>query len=104
MTSVIVTTPEEIKKIVTQGVKDAITELASVSQIHHSPEALRLEQLKIKEFLSSDEVEALYGIPRATLATNRSRNMGPSFIRIGRSVAYTHKDILEYIHAGYTSR
>lgn len=104
MNAVIVTTPEEIQKIVTQSVKNAITELYAEPQAPQSPEALRLERLKMKEFLSSEEVEALYGIPRATLATNRSRNMGPSFSRIGRSIAYTHKDILDYIRAGYTSR
>lgn len=57
----------------------------------------KLEFLRKKPLLSSADVANLYGIPTATLATWRSRGMGPDYTKAEGSVFYTHQQIERWI-------
>jgi hypothetical protein len=65
--------------------------------------AERLEVLKRRELLTEGEVEELYGIPRASLNSMRSRGQGPAYITRGeggRRIGYRHRDVQAYLDAG----
>ena len=57
--------------------------------------AAKLSALRLKEALTSDEVELLYGITARTLADYRSAGIGPRYIK-GKPVRYRHRDVQEY--------
>lgn len=57
----------------------------------------RLELLKKKPLLTPADVSALYGIPTATLATWRSRALGPDYVKAEGSVFYTHQQMERWI-------
>ena len=61
--------------------------------------AARLEELKRKAFLSSKEVEILYGIPESTLRTLRCRGGGPDYHQQEKTspVRYTHDAIKNFM-------
>jgi hypothetical protein len=58
-----------------------------------------IEALKAKPYLSSKEVQQLYGIPESSLRTFRSRGGGPKFYQPyeNGAVTYTHADIQEFM-------
>lgn len=58
-----------------------------------------LERLKRKELLTTDEVEALYGLSAATLDTWRCRGGGPDYVKPSKSVFYRHTDIQKFLEA-----
>lgn len=61
--------------------------------------AVRLESLRRKELLSSQEVEALYGLNSGTLRNWRYKGVGPKFSQIGQLVFYKHQDLQNFIAA-----
>jgi hypothetical protein len=90
-----------VREAVAQELRSALAELPTVFNA-----AAELEVLRRKEYLTSDEVEKLYGIPAATLKTKRTRGGGPSFLQHARgtSVTYTHEDIRQYMERGRIRR
>lgn len=58
-----------------------------------------LEKLKRKPFITPKEVEALYGISRATLKAWRKDGKGPQYKQLygNGSVFYTHEEIRKFI-------
>ena len=62
--------------------------------------AAKLEVLKRRELLTSEEVEALYGIPSRTLSGLRQKGRGPRYIQeVERGpVYYSHPDINAYLN------
>lgn len=61
--------------------------------------AVRLEELRRKELLSSVEVEELYGLNSGTLRNWRAKSLGPKFSRFGQLVFYKHQDLQNFIAA-----
>jgi predicted DNA-binding transcriptional regulator AlpA len=62
--------------------------------------ATREEQsLPPKEFLSPVEVEAVFGIPKATQAKMRWNETGPDFAKLGSRVVYRRSDVYAWIAA-----
>lgn len=49
------------------------------------------------EYISTTEVQALTGIPEATLRYYRHKNTGPVSFRLGRRVVYRRSDVLTWI-------
>lgn len=90
-----------VKEAVTAELRTALAELPSVFQA-----AAELELLRRKEYLTTEEVEKLYGIPAATLKTRRTRGGGPSYLQHARGscVTYTHEDIRQYMERGRIRR
>lgn len=90
-----------VKEAATAELRRALAELPSVFQA-----AAELELLRRKEYLTTEEVEKLYGIPAATLKTKRTRGGGPSYLQHARGscVTYTHEDIRQYMERGRIRR
>lgn len=61
--------------------------------------AARLEDLRRKELLSSQDVEELYGLNSGTLRNWRAKGLGPKFSRFGQLVFYKHQDLQTFIAA-----
>lgn len=61
--------------------------------------ASRMEALKAKPTLTTEEVEELYGISAATLHTKRCRGFGPDYYQAstGGLVYYSHDDIRAWL-------
>ena len=54
------------------------------------------QDLAVKEFLSPDEVERLYGFKKSTQAKWRMQKLIP-YKKIGRFIRYDHKELKEWI-------
>lgn len=55
-----------------------------------------------KPFLSTHELAAILGIRRDTLAHWRCEGRGPKFMRVGRTVRYTHEDVERFLGRSMT--
>ena len=62
-------------------------------------DAARIETLRRRPYLNSEEVALLYGLNANTLKTWRCIGKGPAFIRDGRVILYDQKDLQEYVAA-----
>lgn len=56
-----------------------------------------LERLKRKEYLTPEEVEALYGLKATTLANKRSKAQGPEYIKDGDKIFYRQQTVRMYL-------
>lgn len=59
--------------------------------------AATIEFLKKKPLLTPGEVNQLYGIPVATLATWRSRGLGPDYVKAEGSIFYKNSQIAKWL-------
>jgi hypothetical protein len=59
----------------------------------------KLEKLKRREYLTPEEVEALYGLKPKTLANKRLKAQGPEYIKDGDRILYKHQAIKTYLEA-----
>jgi len=57
---------------------------------------VKLETLKRKEYLTEQEVGTLYSISPASIRSDRSRGLGPCYIKDGRRVLYSQKELARY--------
>jgi len=76
------------------AIKDGVKEAFS--------QAAYLAALKEKPFLTGKEVEALYGIPAASLKAWRRSHKGPRCLQRekGEKARYTHLAIIEFMECG----
>ncbi|UQZ88849.1 hypothetical protein C4J81_06400 [Deltaproteobacteria bacterium Smac51] len=58
--------------------------------------AARVALLNEKEFLTEKEVGDLFSIAPSTLRTERSRGIGPGYVKDGKKVLYSRKDLIAY--------
>lgn len=58
--------------------------------------AAELERIKRKDYLTEQEVAIFCSVSTSTLRSERSRRQGPAFIKDGKRILYTHKDLREY--------
>lgn len=63
-----------------------------------------MAELKLRETLSSKEVEKLFGIPAETLRFWRNNGTGPTFLKLERRVLYRRADLEEWLNAGTIHR
>ena len=76
---------------------DLLANVGGVELAAKLEQAASLELLRKKALLTPAEVSALYGIPTATLATWRSRALGPNYTKAEGSIYYTHQQIERWI-------
>ncbi len=81
MSQVVVMTPEELKRVVTEAV------LEVAESLKPSPEKKRL--------LTTGEVELEYGIGRRVLEAWRSNGEGPPYTTIGRKMVRYEREKLD---------
>ena len=60
---------------------------------------VQVERLKRREYLTPEEVEAVYGLKAATLANKRSKAQGPEYIKDGDRILYRQQAIKIYLDA-----
>jgi hypothetical protein len=58
-----------------------------------------VERLKRREYLTPEEVEAVYGLKAVTLANKRSKAQGPEYIKDGDKILYRQQAIKTYLDA-----
>lgn len=91
----------EIQECVETAIRNAISELlASIDSYQFSEIMVRaatLEYLKNKPLLTPSEVKQLYGISMATLATWRSRGLGPDYVKAEGSIFYKNSQIVKWL-------
>ena len=58
-----------------------------------------VERLKRREYLTPEEVEALYGLKTVTLANKRLKAQGPEYIKDGERILYRQQAIKAYLDA-----
>lgn len=56
-----------------------------------------MERIRRKEYLTEKEAALLFSLSAATLKTQRSRGIGPPYIKIGTRVLYARSVILAYL-------
>jgi len=61
--------------------------------------AIRLEELRRKEFLTESEVGELFSVPPSSIRSERSRGFGPSYVKDGRRVLYSRQEVAKYFEA-----
>lgn len=92
----------EIQDCVENAIRQAVAELLASINCQQFGEILvraaTLEFLKKKPLLTPSEVNQLYGIPVATLATWRSRSLGPDYVKAEGNVFYKNSQIAEWLH------
>ena len=57
----------------------------------------KIEILKRQEYLTPEEVEAVYSLKATTLANKRFRAQGPEFVKDGGKILYSHKAVKAYL-------
>lgn len=91
----------EIQEYVETAICKAISELLlSIDSQQFSEimeHAAKLEFLKKKPLLTPGEVNQLYGISVATLATWRSSGLGPDYIKAEGNVFYKNSQIAKWL-------
>lgn len=91
----------EIQECVESAIRKALSELlASLDSKQFSEIMSRvatLEFLKKKPLLTPSEVNQLYGIPVAPLATWRSRGLGPDYVKAEGNVFYKNSQIAKWL-------
>lgn len=55
--------------------------------------------LRHKEYLSTGEVEKLFGINAESLTSQRSRRTGPPYVKQGSRVLYRRQAVADYLEA-----
>jgi hypothetical protein len=55
--------------------------------------------MKPREHLRPRAIAARYGIRLGTLASWRSRRLGPPFIRVGKTILYSHREFEAWLAA-----
>ena len=88
---------ECIQNAIQAALGDLLANLGGVDVAAKLEQAATLELLRKKAMLTPADVSALYGIPTATLATWRSRALGPDYTKAEGSVYYTHQQIERWI-------
>jgi hypothetical protein len=59
--------------------------------------AAKLEELKRKEYLTEAEIGALFSISTSSIRSERSRGLGPSYIKDGRRILYSKHEVAKYL-------
>lgn len=59
----------------------------------------RLELLRRKEALSTEEVAELFGLNAESLASQRARRQGPPYTKVGSKVLYRPQAVRDYLDA-----
>jgi hypothetical protein len=59
----------------------------------------QVERLKRREYLTPEEVEAVYGLKAATLANKRMKAQGPEYIKDGDRILYKQQAVKAYLDA-----
>ena len=57
------------------------------------------ERLKRREYLTPEEVEAVFGLKAVTLANKRMKAQGPEYIKDGERILYRQQAIKAYLDA-----
>ena len=90
---IVVMSPEKVFNMITSAVRQALGDSAIPE------EARELEVLKRKETLTTEEVAKLYGLNVSTLCKWRTNGEGPSYVKSGDRVFYTHLAVKKYLEA-----
>jgi DNA polymerase III alpha subunit (gram-positive type) len=91
MSQVIVTTREDLAAV--------MAELMPAQAAPMPPEVVKLEKLKRKEYLTTEEVESVYGLNAQTLRKRRMQGEGPGYIKDGQKVLYAHAAVKAYLES-----
>lgn len=75
------------------NVKDAIDK-AIKEQLQP---VIELEKLSRKEYLPAEEIAKLFSLEKNTLNTQRSRGVGPPFVKLGSKVLYSIDEVRAYL-------
>lgn len=78
---------EDLNGIVSQAVESAMAKVVEI------------EAMLRKELLTEDEVSRIYSIPVPSLRSERSRGIGPDYVKDGRRVLYPKKGLDEYFQS-----
>ena len=91
----------EIQECVENAIRKAVAELLAGIDCQQfgiiMAHAANLELLKKKPILTPAEVSQLYGIPSTTLATWRSRGLGPDYVKAEGSIFYKNSQIMKWL-------
>ena len=58
---------------------------------------VEMEAMKRKLYLTEEEAAKLFSLAPATLRTDRSRGIGPKYIKNGRKVLYSQQELINYL-------
>jgi len=92
--TIVVMSPEQVENLVLRTIERALP-----SHGETSPEIMKLEKLKRKEYLTTEEVAALYPLNAETLRKHRVNGTGPAYIKDGVRVSYAHGAVRKYLES-----
>ncbi len=58
---------------------------------------IELERLSRKEYLPAEDIAKLFSLEKNTLNTQRSRGVGPPYVKIGSKVLYSIEEVRAYL-------
>ena len=88
----IITTPDQLKDIL-------LSVLSQLPITYLPPEVVKLEVLRRREYLTTEEVPELYPLNANTLRKRRMNGEGPAYSKDGDKVIYTHTAIKKYLES-----
>lgn len=86
-----------IESAIRKSLSDLLATVDSQEVAGILAKSAHLELLKKKPVLTSAEVSELYGIPVATLATWRTRRIGPDYIKAEGSIFYKNSQVENWL-------
>lgn len=87
---------EMVGQVIAAMMADNFRTVLSESVEKAMSKIVAIEALKGKRLLTEDEVSQLFSIPVASLRSERSRKMGPKYIKDGRRVLYPQAELIKY--------
>ena len=84
------------------GLLDLLAEAVAARVARHlakHPDQLEQSQGREPDFVTEQEIEQRFSIPRKTLQGWRSRGCGPRFVKVGRKVLYPLAELKGFLQA-----
>ena len=77
-----------------KAIADALEKiLAPVAEV-----ICEMERIRRKEYLSEKEAALLFSLSAATLKTQRSRGIGPPYVKEFHKILYAQRELAVYLH------
>lgn len=90
---------EKVGQVIAAIMSEDLTDIVSQAVESAMAKIVEIEAMQRKELLTEDEVSKLYSVPVPSLRSERSRGIGPDYVKDGRRVLYPKKELDKYYHS-----
>lgn len=87
---------EKVGQVIAAIMSEDLTDIVSQAVENAMIKIVEIEAMQRKELLTEDEVSKLYSVPVPSLRSERSRGLGPDYVKDGRRVLYPKRELDKY--------